>query len=285
MPVPPRSPSFPQVLSQAIHRTLDDDVHTHIPARVERYDAAKQLVDVQPMVKKLERQEDGTLKPTSFSIIPGVPLQFPGGGGFRSTYPIQKGDFVTLHFAERSIDAWKSNGGEVNPGDLRTFHISDPIATPGLKPFSAPWTGASTSAATFGKDGGPQLVSRAATLELGGDEAASLTESAVLGNKQKTDLNSMLQSGSQACTSAATACTTAATLMTTVGTAVTAAAGAMSTPPLTPVGAILGTLATALTALGGQLTNLGAQLTALGTAFTTLKTALPNHLSGIVKVK
>lgn len=281
---PSRSPTFPQVLSTAIRQGLEE-VHTNMPGRVESYDEVRQLVDVQPLVDQQVLEEDGTTTSISYPVIRNVPVVFPGANGFRLTLPLVKGDEVSLSFTECSLEVWKANGGQVNPGDARRFHISDAICTPGLHSNKTPWTGASKTAATFGKDGGPQVVWRASTIELGGDDQNAPVEAGVLGTTQKTDLDSMLQSGATACTAGATACATAATALDVVTTAITAAATPLSVAPLTPVGTLFATVGTGLAALSAQLTALGSQLTNLSNAFTTLRTALPNHVSGIVKLK
>lgn len=188
--VPPRSPSFPQVLSQAVVEALAE-VQTAIPAEVSSYDAEKQLVTVQPLVQQLVLNEEGDLVASAYPEIPGVPVVFPGANGFRMTFPITKGDTVLLVFASRSIDRWKSNGGQVDPEDTRTFHLSDAIAIPGLHPNGSPWTGASTSSATLGKDGGPQAVFKSDKIELGGDAENPPTDALALASKCMDELNKL----------------------------------------------------------------------------------------------
>ncbi len=143
--LPPRSPTLGQVLTSSVHNALSE-IHTTMPGRVISYDAEKQLVDAQPMVQQLVTNEDGTTEKISFPVIHSVPVVFPSGGGFRLTFPIAKDDYVLLCFSERAIDAWKSNGGEVDPRDTRQFHIADAMAIPGLHPNTNVWTGAATDA-------------------------------------------------------------------------------------------------------------------------------------------
>lgn len=283
-PVPSRSPTFPEVLQLALRQGLAE-VHTSMPGRVEKYDEATQLVDVQPLVQQRIVKEDGTIELVSYAVIRSVPLMFPGANGFRTTYPVTNGDEVELSFAECSLEVWKANGGIVDPKDSRRFHISDAVAKLGLHSKKTPWTGASKDAMTLGADGGSQVVIRSNKVELGSDAEHAPTEKGVLGSKQKDDLNTMLQSASQACTTAASACTTAVTALTIVTAAITAGASGLSTPPLTPVGVLFQTLNTGLIALTTQLSSIGAQFTAQSSAFTTLRTSLPQHLSDIVLLK
>lgn len=54
------------------------------------------------------------------------------------TWPLQRGDWVTLEFASRSLDAWLSGGGDdVEPKDPRRHDLSDVMVDPtGPAPFS-----------------------------------------------------------------------------------------------------------------------------------------------------
>lgn len=149
----PRTPSLTQVISNAITGRLAD-VHTAIPAKVERYDATKQLVDATPLIKASHPLEDGEIETQALPTISNVPVVFPGGGGFRLTFPIQVGDTVLLVFSEASLDKWLQQGGTVDPLDTRRHHLADAIAIPGLHPFSAPSSGADTSVITIGSDSG-----------------------------------------------------------------------------------------------------------------------------------
>jgi hypothetical protein len=228
VPSPQRNPTLGVVLANALDARLLD-VHTALPAKVERYDAAKQLVDVKPLVKSYRLGEDAQPVAVALPVICNVPLVFPGAGGFRITFPVQVGDTVLLVFAEASIDTWlESHGGaDVDPADVRRHNLSDAVAIPGLHTSGAPWTGASASSATIGKDGGPQVVFTSTEIQLG-DGA---TEPIAKGSAMKTAI---------------------ATLVTTIGTAVTAMAASATATGSTPVvGATLGTW---LTTLAGAIT-------------------------------
>lgn len=52
------------------------------------------------------------------------------------TFPVKKGDTVMIVMADRSLDRWLSQGGEVTPDDRRQHDLSDAIAVPGLVPFA-----------------------------------------------------------------------------------------------------------------------------------------------------
>lgn len=214
---PKRSPTLHDVMQGAISSRLLD-LHTALPGRVERYDAAKQQVDVKPLVKLPRVQEDGSVTFESIPMVNNVPVVFPGGGGFRATFPIAKGETVLLLFAESSLDTWLATGGEVSPEDVRRHHFSDGVAIPTLRPFSSPWTGASSSDATLGKDGGPQVVLKALEIHLGAKDGTPATQALILGTyfrAQQVILHTAL-SGSLA--AMATALTAAGTALSSMGT-------------------------------------------------------------------
>lgn len=255
-----RSPSLAEVLDTALSRRLGE-LHTCLPGRVESYDASKQTVDVQPLVQAFALQEDGTTTTESLPVLSSVPLIFPGGGGFRATYPVASGDTVLVVFAEASLDAWQPRGGVVAPPDTRRHHLADAVAIAGLHDNSKAWTGASTSAATWGKDGGPQVVARSNALELGGDDSNPPTEALVLGTTYRSAEDTFLQSLSTACQSALAAVAAAATALSTAATAnaVPMVGGAVAAPSFAIVVTQLGTVAAQLGAIQAATTTFKAQ--------------------------
>lgn len=176
-----RNPTLAALLNRALDTRLGE-LRVSVPARVERYDATKQLVDVKPLVKDPVSDVDtGDISYVSVPVIVNVPVAFPGAGGFRITFPISLGDTVLLVFSDRSLDKWLDQGGEVSPDDSRVHNLSDAVAYPGIRPFNAPWTGASTTNATVGKDGGPQIHLTGSEIQLG----APATEALLKGTQWK----------------------------------------------------------------------------------------------------
>lgn len=148
-----RAPSLPEVLNTVKDRWFQD-LRVAIPARVERYDASKQVIDASPQVKELYEDAEGEQVPLQLPVICDVPLVFPGAGGFHITFPVAVGDTVLLVFSDRSIDAWKSEGGVTSPVDHgRRHHITDAVAIPGLHHGKAPISNPSTSVIEIGKSG------------------------------------------------------------------------------------------------------------------------------------
>lgn len=149
-----RNPTLAAVLND-FKASMFADMRVAVPARVERYDAATQLIDAKPLLRDTFTTEEGEREIVSLPVITNVPVVFPGAGGFRLTFPVAVGDTVLLVFADRSIDTWLAQGGEVSPTDERHHHLSDAIAIPGLHPNSAPWSGAEAGVVTIGSDSGP----------------------------------------------------------------------------------------------------------------------------------
>lgn len=126
------TPTLTDLIQSFLEYRLSD-LHTALPARIVKYEAEQQKASVQPLIKK--QYQDGTAE--SNSIITGVPVIFPSGGGALLSFPIQPDDLVLLIFSERSLDNWvASSGQEVEPNDSRKHDFSDAIAIPGLFTFA-----------------------------------------------------------------------------------------------------------------------------------------------------
>lgn len=123
-------------LNDAIRAAMESrlaDLHVSLPGRVESYNMSKQIASVKPLVKK--KLLDGSV--LSMEVLSNVPVIMPRTAAGSLTFPIARGDYVLLLFAERAIDNWMSLGGEQLPGDPRKHDLSDAIAIPGLFPSNA----------------------------------------------------------------------------------------------------------------------------------------------------
>jgi len=109
-------------------------MHTCLPGIVVSYDYTKQKASVKPLIKKKYR--DGRVD--SLPVIVNVPVVWPRSSNASMTFPVNKGDYVMLLFAERAMELWLTQGGETEPGDTRKYDLTDAIAVPGLYPFSVP---------------------------------------------------------------------------------------------------------------------------------------------------
>jgi hypothetical protein len=104
------------------------ELHTCLPGIVQRYDPATNTVDVQPAIQRTF--QDGV---QNFPLLEGVPVHFPGGGGWTVTFPIAAGDECLLIFSERCINYWHVTG-ELRPGENYRLHDpSDAFALVGIR--------------------------------------------------------------------------------------------------------------------------------------------------------
>lgn len=269
---PSRSPTLTEVLRAAL-AGLQAQIHTSLPAEVVAYDANAQTVDCQPWIKLPRYNSAGELVFERPPLIVAVPVVFQGGGGFRATYPIAQGDTVLLNFCEASIGAWLAAGSEVDPEALHRHHFTDAVAHPGAHSSKQPWTGAATDAATWGKDGGPQVVVRAGSVELGGTAADPAGEHLVKGDTYRAAEDTML-----------TAVSTS--LSGTAGAVAAAAASLGVAAPLNAIPVVGGILALApLLATVASLATVSGLIAPGVTAIATFQAAAATYLSTIGKTK
>lgn len=138
------TPTFQEVIAQAIDSKLLD-VHTALPGRVAKYDAGKQVADVELVVRRAAQKLDGELLLEDYPVIPNVPVAWPRGGGSYLHFPLAKGDHVLLVFSESAIGQWRESGQVAEPGDLARHDLSYPVAIPGIAPNAGKFTDAPAS--------------------------------------------------------------------------------------------------------------------------------------------
>ena len=134
MPLPPnREPEIAESLEAIFGATLNE-LHTALPARVERYDSANQRADVKPVFLRVFLDEDGNEQAYEYPILTDVPVHFPRGGRAFIHLPIASGDLVLLVCAQRSLDRYLETDGKqvIDTQDARRHHISDAVAFAGL---------------------------------------------------------------------------------------------------------------------------------------------------------
>lgn len=146
------APTMQQVLNILFERA-SERLRVSLPGQVTRYDSAKQLVDVQPLLADSLEEEDGSLKKQVLPLLVSVPVCFPSAGGFSITLPIQVGDTGLMVFADRSIGEWLEYGGQQTPADLRRHHLTDAVFYPGLRSKVDAIPDADSSVIAIGKDG------------------------------------------------------------------------------------------------------------------------------------
>ncbi len=169
--------SLQGIINTAVEQALRS-LHVCLPAKVVKWNASKQRANCQILVKDVSEDETGARQAKSIPVVPGVPVQFLGAGGFRITCPISDGSLViqgkqmpattgTLFFADRSLDKWLAgSGSEVDPEIDHDHDISDAIFVPGLMPFGSPLQDVPTAAGSVGFDGGLQMLNDGSVITL-----------------------------------------------------------------------------------------------------------------------
>lgn len=130
---------------------------TALPGIVQRFDAAKMIVDVQPAVNGWQRDSKGDTTSLQMPVLLDCPVLWQGGGGVTATFPIAVGDECLVVFSARCIDGWWSQGGVKNPPHRRMHDLSDGFVLVGVR--SVPRTFAvNSTAAQLRSDDGSTLI-------------------------------------------------------------------------------------------------------------------------------
>lgn len=163
--------------AEVLRRVMESrllDLHTALPAQIEVYDATEQTVDVQPMIKNVVSDPDGSELEEDFPVIPAVPVVFPRGGGHFITFPLAKGDFVLLVFCEKSIDQFMAKGKSAHPVDLEKHGFSGAVAMAGFYPTAQALAedGHDTGLLMGKESAGPQIYISDTKIELGQKDAS-----------------------------------------------------------------------------------------------------------------
>jgi hypothetical protein len=148
------------VALRAFLRGWEADIWTALPAIVESYDATKLTVSAQPTIKSKYRGVNAqTYADVQLPLCVDVPVDFPGGGGWLLTFPLQQGDEGILIFASRCIDSWWQNGGVQPQAEMRMHDLSDGMFIPGLRSQKRLPAGAvSTTSAQLRSDDGQTYI-------------------------------------------------------------------------------------------------------------------------------
>lgn len=147
-----RLATLQEIVNTAVARGARQ-VRTCIAAKIVKWDPKIQRAHCQILIKDAEEDEAGERVVHSLPVVTGVAVQYPGGNGFRVTFPIKQGTTGTLFFSHRSLDKWLSGkGGEVDPEYDHAHAMGDAIFMPGLNPFGAPLSSCPEDEASIGSD-------------------------------------------------------------------------------------------------------------------------------------
>ncbi len=159
-------------------------MHTALIARVESYDATKQLVTVAPVLRRSIETMKGEWVSEELPLLCDVPVLFPRAGGFFISFPIHPGDFVQLIFNETDIDAWLQDK-EPMDGPSQRFTLNGAVAVPGVFPQDKALAGAHKSNLVLGKEEGLQVHIDDQKIRLG---SALANEALALATNVKAEL-------------------------------------------------------------------------------------------------
>lgn len=126
------------------------DMFITLRGKVVSYDIANQTAEIKPLLK--QRFGDQMLEAPN---LQAVHVRFPRAGGNIVHTPLQAGDFVTLHFDQRSTEDYDAEGGTPLDNErARMNGLSDCIAVPGCYPVSMPSKGLPKDGTYYGAEGG-----------------------------------------------------------------------------------------------------------------------------------
>lgn len=159
------------------HHSIVADIHTLMPGKIVTYYPATQTADVQPMVKRPYWSDTDTpdgVTPgnkayISYPLIPNVPVEFPGAGGYILTFPVNAGDTCDIEFSEASLAEYLSTGQESEPVDVGRHKLAYAVCHPVFCPITPTADGAITGndRVVLGTPGGVQIQITGANIILG----------------------------------------------------------------------------------------------------------------------
>jgi hypothetical protein len=150
-----RNPGLDDIVNDALDEALAE-VYTALPGVIQSYDSAAQKASVAPSHRVAHTDEQGRRVVQALPVVTGVPVVFPGGGGFTVTFPISPGDTVLLVFPRASLDKWKAGAGgsgAVDPEFYSSHPLANAVAIPGLRSFASARSSVPTDHVRIGVDG------------------------------------------------------------------------------------------------------------------------------------
>lgn len=120
---------------------------------------------VQPAIKVLVRQQDGTIASTPLPMLVDCPVQFPSGGNCSLTFPVAPGDECLVVFASRCIDGWWQSGGVQEQAEIRMHDLSDGFVLLGFRSRPRALSSVSTTATQLRSEDGSTYIEMNPTLQ------------------------------------------------------------------------------------------------------------------------
>lgn len=162
--------SSPYEMVQSHINEALDYLYTTLPAAVTKVGVKgdSTVIDAQPLISRVSSEGYVDDEP----ILENVPVQWPEGGGFRITCPIEVGDTVLLHFAMRGAMEFKNSEGKepVSSQAKRLHSLPDAFAVPTKLTYSSGKV-IDPDALSIGSDSMEIRITKEGTIELGKDAA------------------------------------------------------------------------------------------------------------------
>ena len=107
---------------------------TSLPALVDTASPDGHTVQLKLAIKQLVAgQNFDSTNYQDYTVIPDVPIHFPGAGGSTMTHALKAGDEILTVFSSRALDAWHQSGGSQPQSFNRLFSLADAMAIPGMR--------------------------------------------------------------------------------------------------------------------------------------------------------
>ena len=117
---------------------------THYPGKILEFDGNKQTAKVQVMREQFRNTLYTLYEEYEFPILQDVVVNFPQGGDYVMTFPVNKGDNCILSFCDKGISHWVYDGAEkigqfsstLPKADyFRSYNLNDAVAHVGYNPI------------------------------------------------------------------------------------------------------------------------------------------------------
>ena len=166
--------SIEQLLELALD-AREEEMHTALPGRVERYDASSQTASVTPLIRRAIARRGGGTARLQMPTIHAVPVAWPRAGDWFVHMPLSAGDTVLLIVCERDPARWRVTGELSDPIDSRLHHLSHAVAIPGVYPRTRELGDTPSDALVIGRDGGSTIRVRSdGEVHVAGSESLAL---------------------------------------------------------------------------------------------------------------
>lgn len=232
------NPTMIEVLTRAIERGAAE-LRVSMPGRIESFDPQTQTADVKPLLKD-SVFDSGEEVVESLPVVPGVPVQFAGGGDFAHTFPVKQGDLCFLVFSDRNLDRWFENGGDTDPVELSRHVITNAVAILGVRDKNAALSEFDPNRAVVGNKG-PRVAFDGSAVHIGVEHQEDGSQDSIRGTKFLSELDTLNQSLNQNDTQAGALLQTASGLLQTAAgfLAIPIYGGSLANTPLQTVAQLL----------------------------------------------